>query len=852
MELTFAGLQQLCAPLLDRLDRLPTPQYEALGTAFALRTGERPDRFLVGLAVLTLFSEAAEEQPLVCLVDDAQWLDRASTQVLGFVARRLAREAVVLVFALREPADHRDLVGMAELAVGPLDDADARALLASALPGKVDASVMDRIVAEAHGNPLALLELSKALTHSALAGGFGLPDGVSMPARIEESFRRRLDPLPNETRVLLLVAAAETTGDPLLVWRAAERLGIAASATAEAAGLLTIERRVTFRHPLVRSGVYRSASPPERRAVHLALAKVTDPKVDPDRRAWHLAAAAEGLDEDVALELEQSAGRAEARGGLAAAAAFLQRAVALTGDPARRAHRAVAAAEASLGSGAFDVARELLAAARTGPLDDLERARVRLLQAEVSYAQDPGSDAPLQLLQAARELETLDVRLCRNTYLDAWGAALFAGHLASAGGSLFDVSRAVAQAPDPPGPPLPCDLLLDGLALLFTSGRAIAVPVLQRALAAFASTEVSVDEVLRWGWLATRAANFVWDYDRCLEIGTRSVQLARNSGAIEVLASAANACGQAAVVGGDFATATLLIAEVDAVKEVTGTRIGPYAAIALTGMRGREDGATVIDSAVTEATAAGQGTAVQYAKWAKSVLMNGLGRYEEALHSAVEASEHTPELFIASWALIELIEAATRTENAEVANSALVRLAGRAETSNTDWGLGVHARSRALLSEGDAAESLYREAVHRLGRTQLRPELARGHLLYGEWLRREGRRVDARERLRTSHDMFATLGMEAFAERARRELLATGEKVRKRSEETRFELTPQEEQIARLAGAGLSNPEIGARLFISPRTVEWHLHKVFAKLGITSRKDLEVALSKTDRQAALA
>ena len=618
-----------------------------------------------------------------------------------------------------------------------------------------------------------------------------------------------------------------------------------ASAPAAEAGLLEVGARVRFRHPLVRSAAYRSASRRSARRAHRALAEVTDPEADPDRRAWHRAQAAPGPDEDVAAELERSAGRAQARGGLAAAAAFLQRSVALTVNPARRVARALAAAQASLGAGAFDVARGLLAAAEAGPLDELGRARVDLLQGEIAFAQNRGSDAPLLLLQAARKLETLDVRLSRNTYLDAWGAGLFAGRLAGEGGSLRDVSRAVATAPNPADPPLPCDLLLDGLALVFTEGRPAAAPMLRRAVAAFANTEVSVEEVLRWGWLASRAANLVWDYDRSLEIGARAVQLARDSGALEVLAAADNACGQAAAFGGDFASAALLIAEVNAVKEATRTRIGPYAAIALAGIRGQEARASeLIDGVITEATAGGQGTAVQYAHWANSVLMNGLGRYEEALAAAVEASEHTPEQFIASWALSELIEAATRTENSELAQGALTRLGEHTGACDTDWALGILARSRALLSEGEAAEPLYHEAIERLGRTQLRPELARAHLLYGEWLRRQGRRLDAREQLRTAHDMLTAIGMEAFAERARRELMATGETARKRTVETSEELTAQEALIARLARDGLSNPEIGTRLFISARTVQYHLGKVFAKLAITSRAQLDRALPR--------
>jgi DNA-binding CsgD family transcriptional regulator len=849
MELAFASLHQLCAPLLDRLERLPTPQRDALRIVFGLSEGPAPDRFMVGLGVLSLLSDVAEERPLLCIVDDAQWLDQTSALTLAFVARRLLAEPVGLVFAAREPGE--EFRHVPDLEVHGLVNRDARGLLNSAVRFALDGRVRERIIAETRGNPLALLELPRGLTPTQLAGGFGMPETRDLSKRIEQSYIRRLGTLPEEARRLLLVAAAEPVGDPLLFQRACDRLGIALSAVDGTDGLLALEERVTFRHPLARSAVYRSAGAPERRAAHLALAEVTNRNLDPDRRAWHLAAAAAGPDEQVARELELSAGRARARGGLAAAAAFLQRAVALTGDPARRADRALAAAKASLGAGAFDVARGLLATAHAGPLDELGRARLDLLHAEVAYAQNRGGDAPALLLRAARTLEALDVRLSRDTYLQAWGAALFAGRLASAGSSLIDVSRAVATAPKPADAPLARDLLLDGLALLFTEGRAVATPLLQRAVAAFASTEVSPEEMLRWGWLATRAANFVWDYDSCLEVGTRVVELARDSGALEILAVAANGCGQAAAVGGDVASAALLTAEVDAVKEATGTRIAPYAALALAGIRGQEaEASELIEGIIPKATAGGQGTAVQYAHWANSVLMNGLGRYEEALAAAVEASENTPQIFIATWALSELIEAATRTENAELANGALARLGEQTEAGDTDWALGFHARARALLSEGEAAERFYGEAIDRLSRTRLRPDLARAHLLYGEWLRRENRRVDARAQLRAAHGLFVAIGMEAFAERARGELVATGERVRKRTAETRDDLTAQEQQIAQLARDGLSNPEIGARLFLSPRTVEWHLHKVFAKLGIRSRRELANALPGFDSQPA--
>jgi DNA-binding CsgD family transcriptional regulator len=854
MELPFAGLHQLCAPMLARLDGLPQPQQRALRVALGLASGDPPDRFLVALGALTLLSEAAEEEPFLCFVDDAQWLDGASRQVLGFVARRLLAEPVALVLAVREPNEDAEFVGLPELLLGGLDDEDSRALLQTVIPGRLDERVRDRIVAETRGNPLALLELPRGLSSRQLAGGFGVPELVPLSGRIEASFLRRLDGLPQETRLLLLVAAAEPVGEPALMWRAATRLGIRGTAVEPAAraGLLDVGAKVRFRHPLVRSTVYRSASDPDRRSAHRALAFVTDAALEPDRRAWHRAQATRGPNDGVAGELERSAGRAQARGGLAAAAAFLGRAADLTAEPARRAERMLAAAQVSLQAGAFDEALGLLAAAEAGPLDELGRARLDLLKAEVAFAQNRGSDAPLLLLAAARKFETLDVRVSRDTYLDAWGAALFAGRLAS-GGSLHDVSRAVATAAKPAQPPRPSDPLLDGFAQVFTDGRPAAAPVLQHATAGFASSEASVEEVLRWGWLATAAAVFPWDYDTCLAIATRQVELARQVGALEVLAVGVNVLGQATALGGDFARSTLLMAEADAVTEATGTRFAPYGALVLAAFRGREaEASELIDATIKDATAGGQGTAVQYAHWANAVVMNGLGRYEEALVAATEASEDTPELFVAMWALSELIEAASRTGDIETAARALGRLSEHTEASDSDWGLGIEARSRALLADGKAAERSYREAIDRLGRTRLRPDFARARLLYGEWLRRENRRTDAREQLIDAHEAFVSMGADAFAERARHELLATGEKVRSRRDDTRDELTPQEAQIARLARDGLTNPEIGARLFLSPRTVEWHLRKVFTKLGISSRRQLRSALPDTAREAVAA
>jgi DNA-binding CsgD family transcriptional regulator len=842
MELPFAGLHQLCAPMLKRLDGLPAPQRDALEIVFGLSKGPAPDRFLVGLATLSLLSETAEEQPLLCIVDDAQWLDQATAQVLAFVARRLLAEPVGLVFGAREPGE--ELRGLDGLEVTGLRDGDARALLGGAVRFVLDERIRDQIIAETRGNPLALLELPRGLTPTELAGGFGLPAAQPLSGRIEESFLRRLEVLPTDTRLLLLVAAAEPVGDPLLMWHAAQRLGIrtAAAGAAEADGLLTIGGRVTFRHPLVRSAIYRAASGQDRQKVHLALAEATDGGVDPDRRAWHLAAAAGGPDEQVALELEHSAGRAQARGGLAAAAAFLQRSVILTEDPARRVDRALAAAHASLQAGAFDAALGLLATAAAGSLDELQRARLDLLRAEAAFAQSRGSDAPPLLLRAAKTLDSLDSTLARETYLDAWSAALFAGRFAGAG-DLRDVSEEARSAPEPAANPRPSDLLLDGLALLFTEGRAAAAATLQRASTGFAGSEASREEILRWGWLATAAAVTGWDFDTCFAVSARQVEIARESGALAVLAIGLNVFTQAVALAGEFDRAASLIAEADAVTEATGTNVAPYGAVVLAGLRGREaEALDLITPTIRDCTAGGQGTAVQYARWASSILFNGLGRYADAVEAARDASDDAPELFVSAWALSELIEAATRSGQMEIAADALTRLSEHVSASPTDWGLGIVARGRALLNQDDEVEPLYREAIERLTPSRLRPELARSHLLYGEWLRRENRRTDARAQLRAALELFAAIGMDAFGERARVELQATGETVRKRSVETRDELTAQERQIAQLARDGLSNPEIGARLFLSPRTVEWHMRKVFSKLGISSRRQLAKAL----------
>ena len=843
MELPFAGLHQLCAPMLDNLPHLPRPQREALRTAFGISAGSAPDRFLVGLAVLSLLSDAAEQQPLVCVVDDEQWLDRASAHVLGFVARRLVAESVGLMFAARVSSS--ELMGLPELAVEGLSESDARALLDAALAGPVDSPVLDRIVAETRGNPLALLELSRAVSPRQVAGGFWLPGAVRLSGGIEEHFRQRIEALPTTTRRLLLIAAAEPVGDPALLWRAAAQMEIDAAAAVPAveANLVEVGSRVRFRHPLVRSVVYGSALPQERREVHAALGDATDLQRDADRRAWHRANAAPGPDEEVAEELERSAGRARARGGLAAAAAFLERATVLSVGSPRRTERALAAASAKIKAGEFAAARDLLSVAESGSPDDFQQARIDLMEAELALLTNRGSDAPSLLLKAARRLESIDADLSRATYLQALSSGYFAGRLATGGGAV-EVARAAATTPPPTHAPRASDFLLDGLVAHYNSGYDAGLPILRKGLQAF-SAGMPDDEELRWHWVAGIVARHVWDDERWHSLSERHVQLARSVGALSELPVALNSRAFMLLFAGDLTGAAALIQELQPAIEATGTRLAPYAALGLAVLSGRSGEANaLIENITRDVTPRGEGIGLTVVDWAHAVLNNALGNYQEALRSAARSTGYLREMTAPTWAMAELIEAATRSGQDDVAADALARLADTTSVSDTDWGRGIEARSRALLSEGDTAEHLYREAIDHLSRCRVRADLARAHLLYGEWLRRQRRRVDARTELGIALEMLESMGMEAFAERARRELQATGEKARKRAISTSNEgLTPQEWQVARLARDGLSNPEIGARLFISARTVQYHLRKVFAKLGINSRSQLDQALA---------
>jgi DNA-binding CsgD family transcriptional regulator len=840
MELPFAAVQQLCSPFLDFWDRLPQPQHEALGVAFGLIGGPAhpaPNPFLVGLAVLGLLSEAAEERPLLAVVDDAHWLDHASARALAFVARRLFAEKIALVFAAREPGDL--LAGLPELHVLSLGHRDARTLLESALPARLDEHVLERIVVETRGNPLALLELPRGLTPTQLAGGFGLPAAVPLSASIEESFTRRLASLPGDARRLLLVAAADPVGDPALVWRAAQQLGIPESVaeTVEAEGLLELGARVVFRHPLVRSAVYRAAGLRERRDVHRALAQATDPETDPDRRAWHRAQAASMPDEDVAVELERSAGRAQARGGLAAVAAFLERAAALTPEPTHRAQRLLVAAGAKRDAGDLEAALGLLVGVEAGALDELGRARVDLLRGQIALEQRRGGDAGRLFLSAARRLEPLDPELARETYLEALAGAM-SSDVEVVGGARA-VAEAARAAPTGTAPPRTVDVLLDAFAIRLTDGYAAAAPTLARALELLVAIDGRDEDVGRPRSASSgRNSNIValemWDDEALHLLAAREVQVARDAGALVHLQFALSFLARSHMLAGDLTAATPMIDEARLIAEATGTPALVNAPMILAAWRGDEARASELIQATSEEAAARRWTSNNYAR---SVLYNGLGRHDAARDAAWEAFQPDP-IGYGTFLVPELAEAASKTADRAQLESTLEWLSERTRVISSGWASGIETRVRALLSEGEAADSLYRQSIEHLSGTRARLELARTHLLYGEWLRRERRRLDARKHLHTALEAFTGMGAEAFARRAERELLAAGERAGKRTVDALGQLTPQETQIARLAANGHTNREIAAQLFISPSTVEYHLRKAFRKLGVKSRTQL--------------
>jgi DNA-binding CsgD family transcriptional regulator/tetratricopeptide (TPR) repeat protein len=841
MELAYAGVQQLCGPILAHVDRLPDPQKNALRVALGVREGAAPDRLLVGLAVLTLLGEAGADRPTVCIVDDAQWVDRASLQALTFAARRLLADPVAMIFATRTPREEQELNGLPELNLSRLAHTDASTLLSEVVPGQLDETVRQNILAEADGNPLALIELSHALGPAELAGGYGLAHAKPLANRIERSFDQRLRELPPQTQMLLLLAAAEPTGEPAWLWSATAQLQISreASVPAEQCGLVTVDTRLRFRHPLVRSAVYRNASPTARRQAHAALAAVISGPGSEEHRHWHRAQAAEAPDETVATELVQSAEQARRRGGAAAAAAFLAYAVELTPDPVRRAERALDAALAKLDAGDPEAAARLLAAV-AGTEDELLSARADLLRAKIAFAVQRGRDAPPLLLAAAERLQPLDPPLARDTYLEALTAAMIVGRLATGEGtSAAAVAAAARKAPPPSGPPTAADLFLDGFILRLTEGHAAAAPLLQRAIKLYLTEDEAGTADPRLHDITLRVLLDLFEQDTYSSLNARQLELLRAAGELTVLPAALTTHAGACVTSADFAQAATLLEQSEAISIATGAP--PHRSIQtyLAACRGQEQlGEELAQTTIRDATTRGEGSEITVVLFSMAILHNGLGHYDEALDACTSALEYD-DVGMYGHVLNETVEAAARSGNIGIAETAAAQLIERAAATGTATALGYSARAKALIANGPEAEHEYRIAIRELESSPLKVMAARTRLIFGEWLRRANRRIEARDELRLTHDRFLRMGADGFAERTRRELQAAGEPLGKeRRDNAAATLTTQETYIARLAGDGYSNSEIASHLFISPRTVEWHLSRIFAKLGVSSRREL--------------
>ncbi|WP_433728790.1 AAA family ATPase [Actinoplanes sp. CA-051413] len=815
-ELPYSGLHQLCLPLLDRLSELPPRSRDALRVAFSLAEGPS-DPFQIGMAALGLLTAAAQHQPLLCLIDDAQWLDEASAQVMLFLARRVTTDPVAMLFGVRTRPDPDGFGELPRLTLPGLSDEEAKTLLVTRSPFPLDDQVRDRLIAEAQGSPLALLELPRA-------GGFVPPDGSSVPTRIEDGFRSRLDGLSPYARLLLIVASADPTGDPGLLWAAAGRLGLDLTASSDQAantGLAEFGHRIRFCHPLARSAVYRAASAGERRTAHGALAEATDPTAAPDRRAWHRAQAGAGPDDGIADELEQSAARAQARGGVAAAAAFLERSVALSLDPARRTERTLAATQAHLDAGMTDRASELLATLETAALDEYQRARVDQLHGRVAFTRQRDDTGPKFMARAAQRLSARHPAQARDCFLDALEMSLVVGR---AGGVIRDVvATARAAAPASPAPDL-----LDALIELVSSGYPAAIPLLRRTL-----DGAGEPLWVRRPALAVMVTAELWDVETHSTIAAWLVKQGRESGSPALLQLGLGQTVIDAALVGDLGRAIAATAEEAAIADAAGVPPLAYHRLHLAAQRGRrQDFQDVVDALDRAPTRAGHVTNIHATA---ATLNNGLADYPAALAAARRVAAQD-DIFLTGSTLPELIEAAVRCNEHAAAAEALVSLTERAEANGTSVGRGIAAYARGLVT---GVEDDFRESVELLAEGNLMPYLGRAHLLYGEWLRRQGRRRDCRPHLHTAYELLSKAGADGFARRAADELRATGEKVRSQSATPYEKLTMQEVAVARLVASGATSNEVAGQLFLSKRTVDAHLRSIFRKLGLTSRRQLK-------------
>jgi DNA-binding CsgD family transcriptional regulator len=859
MELSYSGLQQLFGSVSASTAGLPTPHHAALEKVFGRLRGEPPDRFMVALAALELAGRVSEQKPLLWIVDDAQWVDRSTLQAVGFVARRVHHERMVVLIGARDYDDDGDLAGVTELRLAGLDPQDAARLFPAVL-GPTDPAVRDRILAEARGNPLALIELPRSWTTAELAAELSESGHVPLARHLELGFTTRLRQLPADTQTLLTLAAAEPTGDPGLLWSAAQLLGLdwRAAAPAEAADLIEFGRRVQFRHPLVRAAAYRSAPLQVRLEAHGALAQVTDGQRDADNRAWHRACSTVAHDETIAVELEQSAERARARGGLLGAAALLERAAALTPESARRADRTLVAASTKRDAGALNASVRLLDSIDEGHRSGRRAALIQRLRGRVAFDQGHAHEASPLLKESARLLEGFDPALARDTHLEALAAAVWAG--GHDGPALIRQAAVTASdAPRGEGPERTSDVLLDAMVLRATEGYEAAAATLTRALAAVRDDEVGTDDVGSLLWLAgNRVAGILaieaWDFSTGLALAERQVNVTREAGALVQLQFALNFLANYVALSGDLRRASELVEEESRIADMTLVGSVGQSRLLLSAFRG--DAVTAVpllESWIESATTNGQGRTVAFVHYLSAVLLNGLGQYGEALDHARRVVDWDA-LGYQTIAVTEFAEAASRQGE----EAALVELSAwmtaRAAATPTPWALGTASLVAALeAGDDDDADRLYRDGLAHVSRSPVKTTLARSHLLYGEWLRRKGRRRDAGEHLGAAHDAFTAMGMVAFADRARRELSATTRRrVRRYVDTPSRRFTSQEWQIAQLTQRGFSNREIGSRLFLSPRTVEWHLRNVFAKVGVSTRRQLRDSVLDNFRPEGIA
>jgi DNA-binding CsgD family transcriptional regulator len=838
-DIPYAGVHQLCAPVLDRRTALPAAQRAALdavqdGSALwdgstALDTA-RTDPGLIGVAVLALMSELGAERPVCCVVDDAQWIDSASMQVMSFVARRLAAEPVVALFVARRAASVPALAGLPQLVVPPLSAGEAATLLRSTTGAGLDEEIIERIVAEADGNPLALVEFAREagpLGLAAIRPGESRGDVIDV---LVERYVGRLDRLPPEARSVVELAAAEPVGDLGLLRRAAASLGLDTGAldAAEDAGLVVLGPRLRFRHPVVRAAVYAATGPAARRGVHAALAGAT---VEPDRRAWHRAHAAIDVDEEIAADLERSADRAVVRGGHSAAAAMLERAARLTPEPRRRTGRLLAAARSMVQAGDLTGARTMIQQAGRRPVDPADRAQVRLLRASIDYYSDRGPDAAAALIDAAGEL---DVDQARETYVQAFSSLMVTEHRPGRLRQMAELVRARAPRREPPRP---VDLLLAAQLDQVLLPVEEAVPAMRRAVAAFVGATAAQAASPWWLELAASMAIDLCDVEALLVLAGRQVESARRQGALAVLSEALRMHAIAQCAIGRLHRAEALGGEAAAIDEAIGTvRLG-YADLILAAWRGDRAG---YDRLRTEAHRRVGRVDVRNEQYTTAVLCNGIGDYEAALDGALDGHLQRSAGGHGIWLLDhELVEAAVRVGRPDVAAEARDRMAALAAGCPTAWSVGAYLTALALLDDGPSAGDRYRAARDELSRSEVRIYHARTRLLFGEWLRRNRRRGEARTELRAAYDELTSAGMDGFANRAYRELLATGDRVgRSDAADPLGALTAQERLIAGKVAAGATSKEVAGVLFLSPRTVDAHLRNIYRKIGISSRRQL--------------